>query len=225
MVATPANAINEAGAIGAVLFDGTATFSTANGTASQVLAGNGTSSAPTFQSSASIGASWVLIQSKTASSSANLAFTTNTNIYSTYVFVFWGIQAGTNTAVFLCQISNNGGSTWITSGYLAGMNAATYNSTTWGNSTSASAFSLTGNMPSGDANKTANGKFSIGNCNVGADAFAYGNVAYYDSGTSTPRMGVIGGQAGSTGANAFNFLMSSGNIAAGTITCYGLRNS
>ena len=52
MVATPANSINESGANGAVIFDGVATFTTANGTATHVLTSNGVGVAPTFQAAA-----------------------------------------------------------------------------------------------------------------------------------------------------------------------------
>ena len=51
MATTPSNSLNISGANGAVLFDGTATFSSANGTSGYVLTSNGVGVAPTFQAS------------------------------------------------------------------------------------------------------------------------------------------------------------------------------
>lgn len=201
----------------------TATYPNTSGSSGNILASTGSNF--TSQSPAGLGASMVLIQSQTASSSTVLTFTTNTNLYSTYKFVFSGIQPGTNAADLWCQISNNGGSSYISTGYKSGINVATYNTATFSNMNTTSAFICSGNETSGSANDTLNGVLYVGNCNVGADAYAYGNGSYFDSGSSNPTMGIFGGIAGSTGTNSFQFLMSSGNIAAGTITCYGLRSS
>lgn len=57
MATTPSNSINCSGVNGAVLFDGTATFSTANGTLGYVLTSNGAGVAPTFQAASGGGVS------------------------------------------------------------------------------------------------------------------------------------------------------------------------
>jgi len=225
MAATPANSENIAGAKGVVLFDGTATFSTANGTSGQVLTANGTSSQPTFQAAGSVGSSLVLIQSQVASSSSTIDFTTNTNIYNTYFFTFFGVQPGTNASRLIFRISNNAGSTYVTAGYQSGYNFSAYNSNTVSNVASTGQFDLSSVQTSGDANKTTNGQFYIHNCNVGAKSYLIGQAVYFDSSGGVANQGWSGGQAGDTGANAFRFLMDSGNIAAGTFNCYGLRIS
>jgi hypothetical protein len=225
MAATPANSENIAGAKGAVLFDGTATFSTANGTSGQVLTANGTSSQPTFQAASSVGASLILLQSQTASSSTSLDFTTGTNLYGQILVVFYGVNGATAGATLNMRISNNAGSTYVATGYQSGCNVAAYNTGTWTNTNSTTAFLLTGGIKNTDGNSTANGKILIGNANIGAKCFISGTSTYQDNSSSNATMVNVGGQAGDTGANAFRFLMSSGNIAQGVISLYGIRTS
>lgn len=225
MAATPANSENISGAKGAVLFDGTATFSTANGTSGQVLMANGTSSLPTFQAASSVGASLVLLQSQTASSSTTLDFTTGTNIYQIHLFLIEGILPATAGATLKMRMSNNAGSTYVSSGYLSGCNVYTYNTASGTNINSTTDWLLSGAIKGADGNQTANGHVFVYNCNVGAKSYTTGQISYYDNGSSNTTMGYHGGSAGDTGANAFRFLMSSGNISSGTITLYGLKQS
>jgi hypothetical protein len=194
------------------------------GTSGQVLTSNGAGALPTFQAAPTAG-KLVLIQSQTASSSASLTFTTGISSYTQIFVSFYAIQPATNTAIFQMQMSKDGGSTYITTGYLSGLNSTPYNSTTITNNNSTSAWVLTGVETSGDANKTSNGAFYILNANVAANPYISGHSADFDSTSATANINFFGGQGGSTGANAFKFLMSSGNIAAGTVTLYGLATS
>ena len=198
----------------------TAVYPSTAGSSGNILTSDGTN----FVSSANTN-KIILIQSQTASASASLTFSTNTSLYSQILVTFYGIQPATNAATFTMQMSNNGGSTWVTTGYNTGVNVYAYNSATGTNLNSTSAYIITGGQVSGSANSTTNGQFYIFNANVGAQSYTNGSCVYWDSTGANAFNAVSGGRLGSTGANAFKFLMSAGNITAGTITLYGIKTA
>jgi hypothetical protein len=72
-------------------------------------------------SSASAAGSFNLIQTQTANSSTSLAFTSGINgTYNSYQLVLTSFTnlLATGSANFVCQVSINGGSSWISTGYL-----------------------------------------------------------------------------------------------------------
>lgn len=175
------------------------------------------------QSSLSTGA-WILIQTQTASNSASLAFTTGiTTTYNTYVLVVDNYVPATNTTNLLLQISTNGGSSYINSGYQTGVTYFQYNSTTVNNANSTTSFLLNSSIPSttdgcsgvyflyGFTANTANVRPSYGASLGGRTGGAVG-------------MALAGGNyaAASTLVNAFQIISSSGNLSTGTFTLYGI---
>lgn len=193
------------------------------GTGISVSNGDGTGGNPTISLSSS--GAFALIQSKAASASATLDFTTGITTYTQILVSFYGIYPATNGSSFQMQFSTDGGSTWKSTSYTSGIIKSAYNSTTFSNSTSTTAFLLTGPITNSSANQTANGVFEIFSNNVAQDPYINGMCSYYDQASAVPFQAMIVGQGGFTTANAYRFSMTSGNITAGTVTLYGLATS
>ncbi len=88
-------------------------------TAGFVLTSNGTSADPSFQAISSSTSALHLIQTQTASAVSSLVFSTGiTTTYNNYLFLCRNLlTTSSGTPFFGLQLSSNGGSTYITSGY------------------------------------------------------------------------------------------------------------
>lgn len=188
------------------------------GTSGQFLQSGGSAALPTWVN-ASVTGNLVLIQSQTASSSASLTFTTGiTATYNTYLFVLSNILPATNGVSLELQISTNGGSTYIATGYTSGATINGFNSTGWANANSTT-FDYISTTQSSSAPTICVAKW-LYNVQGGGNYQSHGIGTYNASGTFA-QQDVFGYNATTT-INAFKFLMSSGNIASGVFTLYGL---
>lgn len=172
-------------------------------------------------------ASETFISSQAASTSAALTFTGLDSTYRKYVFEFDGIIPATNTVTFFAEVSDDGGSSWKSTGYASSawisnnsggstvVNSNTdlriSNTSDVGNS---SGYGLGGvftlHAPSGSANrKIANWQVSYKNT-VAAGVSQTNGGGYWD---------------GTSAITAVRFRFSSGNITSGTITLYGIKGS
>jgi hypothetical protein len=190
------------------------------GSSGQVLTSNGSSSLPTFQA---VPNGLVYISEQTASNSTSIAFTSGLTSYTALMLVFSGVVPATNNAQLELQMSANGGSSYVSSGYTGGFNYFEYNSSTTYNASSTSFWPMAGDQNSSTG--TINGVIFIHNVNIAVAPFINGNVSYYDGGKSQYCMGIVGGSCTTTGLNAISLLMSSGNISSGRFVLYGLQNS
>jgi hypothetical protein len=160
----------------------------------------------------------VLISSQTASSSASISFTGLT-AYPIYFVTIQQAVPATNAQFMLMQMSSNNGSSWVTSGYLAGCTYFNYNGSTGANQSNSSGWALSDVMSNSTGYLSAS--FYIYGANVAINPNISGTCSFYNSGNRYV-FGIVGGVGGSTGLNAINFLMSSGNISSGIFTLYGL---
>ena len=163
---------------------------------------------------------WYLIQTQTASSSASLTFTTGiTLVYSNFMVVYSGVVPATNNQILEMQVSTNGGSSYINSGYTTGFNHFPYNSSTITNANSTTYVILSGSVAN-TANLGASGTLFCYNFKNGNTQAYSGTANYNAAGTAT--IGFIGGVGpGTSPVNALQFLFASGNISTGTISVYG----
>lgn len=202
---------------GVLVGNGTGTVSqTAAATTGQVLTGV-TSSDPVWGN-----AGWVLIQTQPVGTGATLSFTTGiTSTYDCYVFVFKNVVPATAANILQFQVSTNSGVSYVNSGYLSGVNAATYNSATIASFNSSTAF-----LVSGSAGNTAsfgvNGTVFLTGVTSGQDCLISGNPEYSQGGN--PRPAMVTGSVTSTSINAFQFSWSAAsNFSTGNISLYGVR--
>lgn len=197
------------------------TASTGLSTSGNIFASNGSSALPSFQNPASLGGSLVLIQSQSASSSANISFT-NIGSYNSYLLIFRSVWAATSTDSLQLVVSADNGSSYANSGYTSAVNYNAYNSTTVTNLNSTTFYPITG---PNTANMNISGQMFLTGLNSGDVSVINGQVCYVDSTLGVRTFGNIGGSCTQTASNAIRLLFSSGNIAIGTFTLYGIRQS
>lgn len=161
---------------------------------------NWTSAAPAASSSA-----FVLIQTQTPSGVVSVAFTTGiSSTYNSYQFIFTNVSiSGADTLAMV--FSSNGGSSYITSGYINydGSTTSRINMGTLGG-----AFVFTG--------------FSeIFGAETAHPTTQYNNLNYAASGSIGSLNTQAGQLTGTTTVNAFKFFTVSGSTITGTISLYG----
>lgn len=217
---------------GAVTGSGTSSIATTFATVSDktILSNiSGGSAASQANNAATVGASWVLIGTGVASSSASISFTSIPSTYDQYVFIISNAIPASNAVNFLMTISEDNGSSY---------KSASYN---WGGHGSVTS---SGSLGSGGATAQSflqlNDNTISSTANIGIDAVIWynslgsstlykrykGQVTYLNSAGPTDEGDEIFGRyTGDTGAiNAVKFAFSSGNIASGNFALYGIRN-
>ncbi len=174
---------------------------------------------------------WVKISSSTASSSSSVDFTGLSSTYRAYVVVLSAITPATNAVGLRMLTSTNNGSSYDTGasdyGYYNGAVAFSGSSITE-TSTAAAAINISTTIAGSGLSNTAgfgfNGTVYIHNVSNTTDRkiFTWHGGCTYSTPTGATFVGT--GSRHSTGdIDAIRFQMSSGNIASGTFTLYGLR--
>lgn len=154
-----------------------------------------------------------LVDSENAPGGAGVA---TIELYATnatpHLLVIQDLQPVTDTAYLIMEVTNDGGTSWETTGYLSSCRYWAYNSTTLTNDTLTSAFRLTG--PLSNSN---NGSMNVNiyNLNVGSKTRITGTANWYDTTLTTTAIGIDGGEGPVTGCDGIRLSMSSGNIANG----------
>lgn len=211
------NAITGAGTIKYTLITYTGTSSTNNVTTQTPLV-----TQPVISSTSG---AWVLLDQATASSSAGIAFSSTyiTAAYSAYKILIAGAIPASNGVNLELQFSTNNGSSYLSTGYLA-----TYNFTSSGGSSSSSVTSYvplsdSSNSIANTANDGWSGEILLQNLTTGGTPVITGNGSYISG--SQFFSGTFGGRGPtSITVNNINFLFSSGNIASGTFSLYGISS-
>lgn len=165
-------------------------------------------------------------ESHTASASAALNFTTCiSSTYNQYQIVFEDVLPATNSVGLIMQVSTDGGSSYDTgNNYTTEAWIFNTSATAVVGATSTSGFNVGGSNP-GSISNTSNygvrGSIILSNPNSAASYKSLtGTVGSFDSAWFTA---VIGGIWKNNAAmNAFRIQFTSGNIASGTVRCYGL---
>jgi hypothetical protein len=189
------------------------------GTSGQYYKSGGASALGTWTSTSSIG-NLVLIQSQTASSSSTLTFTTGiTATYNNYMVVISNYKASTSQNLLL-QISTNGGSSYISSGYSGGVNQSVWNSATLLNSNLTVGFLLGFSVTT---TQPTNGVVYLQNFTSGAGyPMCQGQLTgVFNSNFGTCILSSLYDTA-STTVNAFQIGPSTGTLSTGTFTLYGI---
>lgn len=158
-----------------------------------------------------------LLETQTASASAALTFTsTISSTYDTYEFVLINLVPATNAQALRMEISNDGGSTWLSSNYI--WRQIRYFSTSAGYSGSTTDSSFQIGFSQSNATLYNSGKMV-----VLAPATAF-NYHWHGQGFDTSvYIGINGsGSHATTGINAVRFKFALGNITSGTIRSYGI---
>lgn len=191
------------------------------GTSGQVLTSNGVGVAPTFQTSAT-GGRLVLIQSQVASSSASLTFTTGiTSTYNDYFLLCTNYSLSASFPNIVVQISTNGGSSYIATGYTTGYVEMSYNSTTWSNANSTIGLILNSTV---DSNSYCNTQMYLYNMTSGANYVQFSGTGQRTDNGGATKGNLITGTYNTVSqtVNAIKIVPSSGNINTGRFSLFGI---
>lgn len=196
----------------------TATYPVTAGTSGNLLKSDGTNFVSS--SAAGAGASLVLIQSQGGSGVGSVTFTTGiTSTYANYLFVLSNVQSVTNNVTLELQVSSNAGSTYASTNYTGGDSELDTTTGTMAASTSTSFVYLCANLNNVQPNY---------DCVIWCYNVSNGQQSSYrTTGVKVGKYIELGAssQTSTTTVNAFKFLCSSGNIASGTFTLYGIKES
>ena len=194
------------------------------GTSGQVLQYNGASSLPTWVAAPAGGTNYlVLISSQTASASSSLTFTSGiTSTYNDYFILLSSIKLSASNPLQM-QISTNGGSSYITSGYLTAQVGilSTAASGTWANDVNATTYMVSMYMSASTVYGFSNIYLYNATSGSGLVTMA-GDGCLALPGTSSEYVTLQGVYTtASTTVNALKFIPSSGTFS-GTITLFGV---
>lgn len=193
------------------------------GTAGQVLISTGASSLPTWQNNPGGAAgAWVLLQTQTASSSANINFTAISGTYTTYIVICSGVIPSTTGVQFQMLFSTNGGSSYLSTGYNAGI--AIYTTSTGPTFTSSTTFYPLSGASDVTTGFPVSGQIFLYGLGISTVPMATGTISIANATPSTgdKNGSLLCGYGSAITVNALRFQMSSGNITSGTFSLYGL---
>ena len=172
---------------------------------------------------------WQKISTSAASSSATIDFTSLTSAYMMYMVVIDRALPATDAVAFQMRASTNNGSSYYSTNEYSYANMiawaadGSYNSR---GGTGASACLLTGNDANyyvGNAtNEGITGTFFIYNPSGTSYGRTTGNFSYTEPGGALRECSHAGRIDQAADIDAIRFMFSSGNIASGTFTLYGL---
>lgn len=183
------------------------------GTAKQVLTSAGAGANPAFGNAA-----LTLIETKTASASAELIFTSGITTYTTYLFV-WDNVIASGAGNFLdMQVSVDGGSSYIDANYISNVWFMQNASITLANS-SASTAVATYHI----SDTTGNGGYLWCNQIGTSSKPTFNGQGYETAGNYLCHISSV--NTTTTGVNAFKWFMSAGTITSGTISLYAVSKT
>jgi hypothetical protein len=176
------------------------------------------------------GGALVLLEQHTASSSATLDFTTAFSAtYDEYVFELLGLIPATNAVDLVLLMSTDGGSTYDSGG--------NYTYTDWryvpGGAAQSGADQSSIPLCNGSVDHVSNNSSwgVVGRITLfyPGDTTLYkrviGQTSWLNSGGIFEGVEVRGAYKNATAVNAVRFFFNSGNIASGTIRCYGIAKT
>lgn len=171
----------------------------------------------------------VLLEQETASSSASLNFTSAiTSSFDTYQFEFVDILPATDNVTFHMRVSTDGGSNWLSTNIYTYANFIFRNGASGaGGASATSAINLLfNNVDSNTALPGVTGTIKLYNPGNAVHKQITGQFSFFGEGSSFFEGSILAARVETTSAvNAVQFYFSSGNIASGTIRCYGLNKS
>lgn len=175
------------------------------------------------------GNSWVKISSTTASSSASVSFTNLSATYRVYMVVLYNLLPGTTATDLYLRTSANNGSSYDSgaSNYNVEYIGSANGSWGGGGTTADTQIKISANgatyQQTTAAPSSLNGFVYIHNPSASSRCWVTADIMFFNTSNSFFARGLSGGYRDSAAAvNAIEFLMSSGNIASGTFTLYGL---
>jgi hypothetical protein len=163
----------------------------------------------------------VLIEAKQASNSPTVEFVVDSTVLATYkelILKYDQVRPTVNNVLLCMTLSNNGGSSFLNTGYKAGLWVREYNTAVISHSQQTTLIGVSGNYTS-NANDSASGEvkfFGMNSVNPRIEGLANlisNNSTFREEMTAT---------INTSGVNALRLFMGSGNISSGRFALYGI---
>ena len=212
------------GTAGAIELLGPVQVNSSVGTSGQVFTSGGPGVAPSWGSAG--GGGLVLLEVHTASNSTELNFTSwYSTSYDTYIIEFVNILPATNNVSLNILCSTNNGSSYDTDNNYSYQFNLAYNITTVmaNGGINQTAFTIIGNISNSTVQGGVSGRLELIDTSTTYKIFTGQNTSN-NNGVGLLQSSISGWYQNTTIVNALQILMSSGNIASGTIRIYGLSN-
>lgn len=166
-----------------------------------------------------------IISTLTASSSASLAFTSKiTSNWSTYYVSIRNLLPATNGTDLILTFSNDNGSTYLSANYkYTYLNDPSTGTIAAVGSTSAASCTLL-TLASTAASAGISGDFYLYNMkSASIPPYYKGQLVHFNNASACSNVQFGGMNTDTTGINAIKFIFSSGSIASGTISLFGVN--
>lgn len=191
------------------------TLSTTNTNGNLVLAPNGTGMVT--------GTAWEKISTATASASASVAFTSLTSTYIAYKVIMTNVAPATDATVLMLRTSTDNGSTYDAGAANYSYQHVSIQGATGSDVGNDSTQIQLGLSVGNAANELIEGEVTI----LNPSAAVYTRVLFHTSAHNAATLSTLnvgqGVRVSAADVDAIQFLFSSGNIATGTFTLYGIR--
>ncbi len=167
---------------------------------------------------------FLLLSTQTASSSASLSFTSLiTSQYPVYYIKVRNLLPVSNNVALQVLFSTNNGSTYLNSNY-GWVNWIMYSAGTFlgGSGNLSASLIQIGDSLSNVSTRPFNGNYYFYNLATTNVVTMKGRAVKYDQFGNLGEATIGGLNTGTTAVNAIQFSLTSGNIASGTISIYGM---
>lgn len=165
----------------------------------------------------------ILLSSQTASSSANLAFTSIINSHFTnYLAIFKSMLPATTNTTFRMEVSSDNGSTWKSTNYRYCVYNIVDTPTGTASGSEPASNSFVATSVSATTTRGFNGYVNFWNMNSGVEFCGNGQIVQYNQSAVFDYAMIQVGNTTTQPITAVRFSFSAGNIASGTINFYGV---
>ena len=162
---------------------------------------------------------------QTASSSADLSFTSLiTSNWTTYYVLIRNLLPATDGTTLNMTFSNDNGSSYLSANYkYTRFQYPSTGTTAAVGSTSAANCELLTLASNGASAGISGGMYFYNLTSASVPPYYHGQLVHYNNASASVNVQVGGMNTDTTGINALKWAFSSGNIASGTITLYGVQ--
>jgi hypothetical protein len=173
---------------------------------------------------ATLGISMEYLSTTTASGGSTLEITDGfSSDYDEYVIQLIGIRSGTDNQTLLCTLSENGGSSWLGTGYSYSSTLMNASAVTPSGADSALAMNVVVNVGSA-AGDAVSGELKLFNVSASKTTLT-GQFHGFDSSGANSRITMFGGSQDGSSARVNGVRLACGSAIYGSARLYGIRNS
>ncbi len=197
-------------------YDGSSFVTTTAGTASQAMTSGGSGVAPSYSNR-----SMILVATRSGSA-VTWSWTTLLSGVTKYILVISSLRPNDDAATLNMEFSTDGGVSWLNTNYESGILVNSYNTATQVNTNSTSQIRLSAGLDNGVTTSLYTGTIFLYNLNKASYTYTSGTFAQFRNTGGIIAFGNCGGRNTTSTINAIRLILSSGDIAGGSASLYGI---